>query len=91
MTAFELPAKRVGWIGVAIVALQQVFNFPGQKIAAIAPAWAYIYNSPVEQALGGINVLYVIVPWIGVMMAGYGFGLFFEQDAAARDKRQAAS
>src|SRR5262249_24109591 len=31
-------------------------------------------------------VLYVIVPWIGVMMAGYGFGLIMQRDAEPRNK-----
>ena len=81
-----MPAARVGWVGVAIVALQQLFNFPG-RIGAIASPWSFIYNSPAESAPFGINVLYVLVPWIGVMMAGYGFGLLFDGDPAARDRR----
>ena len=81
-----MPAPRVGWIGVAIVALQQLFNLPG-RIGAIASPWSFIYNSPAESAPFGINVLYVLVPWIGVMMAGYGFGLLFDGDASVRDRR----
>ena len=81
-----MRAKSVGLIGLVIVLFQQLFNLPGQKIAAIASFWSFIYNSPAESAPLGINVLYVIVPWIGVMMAGYGFGLFFDREQAARDK-----
>jgi uncharacterized membrane protein len=83
----RMPAKRVGWIGVGIVALQQLFNFPPRLVGAIAGPWSFIYNSPAESAPFGINVLYVIVPWVGLMMAGYGFGLLFDGDAAARDRR----
>ena len=54
-------------------------------MAAIAPFWAFLYPSGAEAALG-VNVLYVIVPWIGVMMAGYGFGRFWERDESSRDR-----
>jgi hypothetical protein len=41
-----------------------------------APLGAFLYNNG-EASLFGlpVAVLYVIVPWIGVMMAGYGFGV----------------
>jgi len=82
-----LPAKTVGWIGVAIMAFQQAFALPPRipGLGVIAPLWAFLYPSGAEAPLG-INVLYVIVPWIGVMMAGYGFGLFFERDEAQRNR-----
>ena len=34
----------------------------------------------------GITILYVIVPWIGVMAAGYGFGLILIKEEKTRDK-----
>jgi uncharacterized membrane protein len=74
----------IGWAGVGIVALQQLFNLPPRALGAIASPWSFIYNSPAESAPFGINVLYVIVPWIGVMMAGYGFGLILLRADADR-------
>jgi uncharacterized membrane protein len=47
--------------------------------------WAFLYPSGADAPLG-VNVLYVIVPWIGVMMAGYGFGLFWARDETSRDR-----
>jgi uncharacterized membrane protein len=82
----SMKARLVGTIGVGIVALQQLFNFPPRAIPAIAGPWSFIYNSPAEQAPFGINVLYVLVPWAGLMMAGYGFGLLFDREPAARDR-----
>lgn len=79
-----MPARRVGWIGVAIVLLQQIFGLPGQFLPAeVAAWWSFLYPAG-EGAAFGINVLYVLVPWIGVMMAGFGFGLLMEGDATAR-------
>ncbi len=86
----RLPAARVGWIGVGIVALQQLFQLvPRVLPESVRPAfsnfWNFIYPAG-NDPWGGINILYVIVPWVGVMMAGYGFGVLFQREAAARDR-----
>jgi uncharacterized membrane protein len=82
-----MKPRTIGWIGVGIVLLQQVLALPPRApgMGAIAPVWAFLYPSGAEAPLG-INVLYVIVPWIGVMMAGYGFGLFWDRDEPSRDR-----
>ena len=82
-----MNAKTIGWIGVGIVLLQQAFALPPRApgMNAIAPMWAFLYPSGADAPLG-VNVLYVIVPWIGVMMAGYGFGLFWARDETSRDR-----
>jgi uncharacterized membrane protein len=81
-----MSARRVGSIGVGIVLLQQLFFLPGRFIPAIASPWSFIYNSPAESAPFGINVLYVLVPWIGVMMAGFGFGVLMQRDDEPRKR-----
>lgn len=80
-----LSARAIGWMGLAIVGFQQLFALPPRALVAIAPTWAFLYPSGAEAPLG-INVLYVIVPWVGVMMAGFGFGLLWERDATFRDR-----
>ena len=86
----RLAPRTVGWIGLGIVFFQQIFGLipralPEATRAAIAPVWDYLYPTGVENATP-LAVLYVIVPWIGVMAAGYGFGLIMERAPAARDK-----
>lgn len=81
-----MSARLVGSIGVGIVVAQQLFNLPGRLIPAIASPWSFIYNSPAESAPFGINVLYVLVPWIGVMMAGFGFGVLMQRDDESRKR-----
>ena len=86
----RLPAAIVGIAGVAIVGLQQLFGFlptllPANMREAFAPVWAFIYPAGVETPFG-VSVLYVLVPWIGVMMAGYGFGAIVTMDTAARKR-----
>ncbi len=63
-----LSPRIAGWAGLAIIAFQQVFSLP-----KLGPIWEFVY--PAGGKSPGIEILYVIVPWIGVMAAGYGFGL----------------
>ena len=86
----QLKPKTVGIIGVAIIFAQQLFAL----VPKIVPAsfhtqfgwlWAFLYSPGVEGP-PGISILYVIVPWIGVMAAGYGFGLILIKEEKARNK-----
>jgi uncharacterized membrane protein len=86
----RLKALIIGIIGVVMIAFQQVFNyvpklFPESMQSSVGAIWAFFYPSDFEP-LGGIAVLYVLIPWIGVMMAGYGFGLILLKKSATRDK-----
>jgi uncharacterized membrane protein len=70
----RLEAKTVGIIGVAIIFFQQLFAYvSGVLPESLKPYWEFIYSSGAEGP-PWIAILYVIVPWIGVMAAGYGFG-----------------
>ena len=80
--------KVVGWLGVGIVFLQQIFGLipralPEVVLGAIGPVWELFYPTG-SDPLFGVSVLYVLVPWIGVMAAGYGFGTILLRDAAVR-------
>ena len=80
-----LSAQAIGWIGLAVMGLQQVFSSVPRLVPSIVPLWEFIYPAGGE-AVGGISVLYVIVPWIGVMAAGYGFGPIAALEAAAKQR-----
>jgi uncharacterized membrane protein len=74
----RLRPLTIGIIGLFIVFFQQIFHFvplilPQGWRASFGWFWEFIYPSGGDW-LPGINILYVLVPWIGVMMAGYGFG-----------------
>lgn len=74
----RLSARTIGIAGVVIICAQQLFGllpeiFPPVVQNAIGPVYRFIYPANVPEP-SGISILYVIVPWIGVMMAGYGFG-----------------
>jgi uncharacterized membrane protein len=84
-----LPAPVVGGLGVAVIVFQPLFGLVGRELPAYVRPWAeLIYPNGVELTLGAggpaISVLYSIVPWIGVMAAGYGFGAILEREPRQR-------
>jgi uncharacterized membrane protein len=75
----RLPAKAVGAIGLAIVLFQQFFRtlphlLPQAAQGSIGWLWEFLYPAG-YRPWQAIAILYVLIPWIGVMAAGYGFGL----------------
>ena len=80
----------VGILGLAIIFLQQLFSFipkalPESLKSSVGRFLEFIYSSGLEP-LPGLSILYVIVPWIGVMAAGYGFGLILQMKTERRRK-----
>lgn len=92
--AIFLPARVIAVTGVAIVALHNltdVFRPRIQELVGDAgPHWllkfAYMGGAVNIGGEGGppLLILYVIIPWIGVMMAGYAFGRLMEQSPEQR-------
>lgn len=81
-----LRPKAIGWLGIAIIAFQQVFGLVPKSLPAnIGRLWEFIYPANVPE-IPGIAILYVLVPWIGVMAAGYGFGLLLLREPAGRKR-----
>jgi uncharacterized membrane protein len=82
----KLKPRTIGIAGLAIVFLQQVFALAGRALPeAMKGFWSFIYSFGYDTG-PGLSILYVIVPWVGVMMAGYGFGLILSMQPAQRDK-----
>ncbi|HUF28706.1 MAG TPA: heparan-alpha-glucosaminide N-acetyltransferase domain-containing protein [Gemmatimonadaceae bacterium] len=92
--AVYLPVRVIAAIGVAIIALHNVTDFFRDRIGAAfgdaGPPWVlqFLYTGGAVR-LGGesgppLLVLYVLVPWIGVMMAGYAFGRVVELPSERR-------
>lgn len=84
----RLDAGTVGWLGLAVVLFQQVFALvpnavPEGMRTVFSYGWEFVYSSGGDQ-WSGIAILYVLVPWIGVMAAGYGLGRVLEWEDAAR-------
>ncbi|HMQ91448.1 MAG TPA: heparan-alpha-glucosaminide N-acetyltransferase domain-containing protein [Flavilitoribacter sp.] len=86
----RLKPKVVGWIGLGIIFLQQLFSYvplivPESGRAAFGKIWEFVYPAGLE-TFSSVSVLYVLVPWIGVMAAGYGFGVILQMDAEKQRK-----
>jgi len=78
-----LPTAAIGVIGIAVVVGQSAFAAIGRALPHAAGA--FLYNGG-EATVAGlpILVLYVIVPWVGVMAIGYWFGTVMTRDDATR-------
>src|SRR5262245_9498716 len=94
MAAFvHLPVRVIAIVGIAIVALHNVTdlfaaelrtlfgeNGPGGLLSILYFGGAV----PLTNSGPPLLVLFVIVPWIGVMMAGYAFGTVMEMTPERR-------
>jgi uncharacterized membrane protein len=91
----RLPAVAVGVFGVVVIAGHNITNLFGATLGPPAQQsslrwlWQLLYfGGPVQLGHDGpiLAVLYVLVPWIGVMAAGYGFGLIMELPVERRKR-----
>jgi uncharacterized membrane protein len=86
----RLRPRVVGIIGLAIIFFQNLFAlvpqlFPESSRVSFGYFWEFIYSSGLD-APPGITILYVLIPWVGVMAAGYGFGSILQGDETRRKK-----
>ena len=92
----RLPVRVVGVIGIAIIALAQCDRTGASsrraRMAAWGGSWKILYvgffNGPIQLGADGpsLIVLYSIIPWIGVMAAGYAFGTVLALEPAQRNR-----
>jgi uncharacterized membrane protein len=86
----RLRAKTIGIAGIAIMLVQQVFHvLPRMLPASLAQSLGWLYEFVYPAGFDtpeNISVLYTIVPWVGAMMAGYGFGAILMREPDARDR-----
>ena len=91
----RLPVRVVGVTGIVIIALHNavmprlIAPAPDGSVAAI---WKVLYvgffAGPIQFGPNGpsLIVLYSIIPWIGVMAAGYAFGRILLLEPARRNR-----
>lgn len=84
-----LPLRAIGALGLLIIVAQNAFGAVGGLLPqSWRPVWELIYPVGSELQLGQsgptVTVLYTIVPWIGVMCAGFAFGAVLADSDANR-------
>jgi len=92
-----LPVKVVGIAGLLMIALHNLFDGiqvpPNIAFAGMPPPdlgqaiWLLLHQQGALQLFGGssqVFIAYPLVPWIGVMMAGYALGAVYQLDHERR-------
>jgi uncharacterized membrane protein len=84
-----LPARALGSMGLIVIVFQNVFEPLGRALpASVHQIWEFIYPIGAEVRISqtgpSVAVLYTIVPWVGVMAAGYAFGAVMVRETAER-------
>lgn len=93
-----LPTKIVGTIGIAMIVLHNLLDrfqippniaFGGEPLPDIWQiVWLILHQQGVVPIPGtsGVFVAYPLIPWIGVMAAGYAFGTLYGIERGQRRK-----
>jgi uncharacterized membrane protein len=90
-----LPIPAIGVFGVAVIALHNLMDLLSQATlttlqeSSLSWLWQILYfGGPIQLGQNGptLMVLYSIVPWIGVMAAGYAFGAVITLEPARRTR-----
>ena len=81
----RLPLPVVGAFGVATIGLHNAL-MPNLLPLLPGPLRAILYTAFAEGPIGPLTVLYSIVPWLGVMAAGYAFGRILTLESAPRNR-----
>ncbi|HTS36175.1 MAG TPA: heparan-alpha-glucosaminide N-acetyltransferase domain-containing protein [Candidatus Solibacter sp.] len=94
----KLPSAAVGTIGVVIIAAHNLMDPHVGKLIenldsnSLSGLWKILYvgffAGPIQFGADGPNliVLYSLIPWIGVMAAGYAFGRIVTMPPAQRTR-----
>jgi len=84
----HMRPRSVGITGVAIIVLHNAIMGPLMHVLPLGESWKVLYIGFFDGPLNGtpLIVLYSIIPWIGVMAAGYGFGEILALEPARRNR-----
>lgn len=84
-----LPVSVITSLGLLIIFCHDIFDNlrPTDFNGAGSTLWSILHVQGVVKLFGeDVFILYPLIPWVGVMMAGYGFGQLYTIDATVRKK-----
>ncbi len=84
----RLRPRTIGIIGVLIITLHNAVMGPLLEVLPLGEVWKIVYIGPFNGPVAGtpLIVLYSLIPWIGVMAAGYAFGTVLALEPARRNR-----
>ena len=89
----RLPVRTVGIIGIVMIALHNLLDGIGVPPTAVPTAlqkiWMLLHQQGGFPLFGNhltVFVLYPLIPWVGVMMAGYFSGVIYGWEKERRQK-----
>ena len=88
--AVKLPLRWTVVLGVLMMVSHNAFDgIKPADLGGFGPLWSVLHTGD-DVSLGNgwmINPYYPLIPWLGVMMVGYGFGALLMNDAWRASKR----
>ncbi len=94
-----LPVRVVGAIGVLMIVLHNTLDTipvyqwagPGSPYPTpLAALWTVLHGGwsalPLGHPFPVVLVIYAVIPWVGVMAAGYGLGALYDRDPDSRQR-----
>lgn len=85
-----LPRTLITGIGVAMIALHNLLDpIRPSRLGSWGWFWKILHVPGQFEPISGVHfkVAYPLVPWIGVMAAGYGFGALLQQPPDKRNRQ----
>lgn len=85
----HLPVRAVAAVGLLMIATHNLLDrFTVQSAGSLGWLWRLLHVSAPWQPTSGlvVIVIYPLIPWIGVMAAGYAFGKLLLLEGARRRK-----
>ena len=85
----HLPRWAIAAVGVVMIAGHNMLDgLKAAQFGAAAPVWNILHEPALLQLAPGVKLfaLYPLIPWIGVMAAGYALGPLFKLDRMERTR-----
>jgi uncharacterized membrane protein len=86
----QLPVKWLGLFGIVMIVLHNLTDrVDPARFGKMAWLWTFLHVPgfiPILPRLQFIFILYTVIPWVGVMAAGYAFGAILRKPAAERQR-----